>query len=90
MALTLSKETIPPLTPFAITGVQFNQEFNRRDHRNKDDWLQTSAATHPEPPLAGQLLSTNSSGGSSQTSLTVSIGIPPTIPPELVLSSSTC
>jgi len=40
--------------------------------------------------LAGQLLSTNSSGGSSRTSFTVSIGIPPTIPPELVLSSSTC
>ena len=24
-------------TLFPITGVQFNQEFSRRDHRNKDD-----------------------------------------------------
>jgi len=34
MALTLSKDTIPPLTPFAITGEQFSQDFNKQDHQN--------------------------------------------------------
>ncbi|QCE11051.1 hypothetical protein DEO72_LG10g2284 [Vigna unguiculata] len=33
-----------PLTPVEMTGVQFTQEFSRQDHRNRDDWLRTSAA----------------------------------------------
>ncbi|QCD86490.1 hypothetical protein DEO72_LG3g1013 [Vigna unguiculata] len=59
-------------------GVQFNHKFSNRDHQNIEYCVRTSIATHLYHAFADQLLSANSSGGSSLTSTVVSIGILPT------------
>ena len=61
--------------PFLKIGMQFNHDLNKHDHQNNDRCVRTSAATHSYPVFAGQLLFANSSGGSSMTSTTLSIGI---------------
>jgi len=69
-----------PLHPFSKIGVQFNHDLNKRDHRNNDRCVRTYVAIHSYPVFTDQLLSANSSGGSSLTSITLSIGNLPILP----------
>jgi len=67
-------------TPLSNMGMQFSQDFNNHDHLNKEYCFRTSSATHLYPAFIGQLLFSNSSGGSSLISVVVSIGILPSPP----------